>query len=486
MIQNSIKNRPLFMGSLAVIYVIYVVLIWDTLSAGGILKAFFMLFLPFVIFELFIRLLLFFVYGKHYRYGLLNYFLEDHSVYGYAFRKSLDSTVIDFPIFDKFVFKKGVTPNIDPLLNKEERVQYSINSLGFRGKEFTPQKKKGTIRIFCSGGSTTAGNAVADEETWPAALERKLRAANHPVEVINAGVQGWDSYQELLRLRNEIVTYEPDIILLHQGWNEEFNYSCRNLGAWWQPKVVRNLVEDRYLYSGNHPIVSNTASLLFFFAMQIYFKDFVFNRNMKFTNPMRWECLRSERYITAWFDTMIAFAKEVKERGILLYTLQYPALCDMQNSFEVRNTYIENTRLTPLFADYQAVSKKRIEKVLRSLEPIIPCIDAEKDFDTARGKDRVALFVDDVHMSASGGELFAKNVGEHLIKDEACIKLLREGSVTESNVQFDKHAIEKIRKDIGVNDQPIERFLNIIIEKLKGIKSKNDDTEVPTDRYATF
>ena len=46
----------------------------------------------------------------------------------------------------------------------------------------------------------------------------------HNVEVINGGVFGWSSENELRRFKNEIIFYEPDILLLHQGWNEEFYF----------------------------------------------------------------------------------------------------------------------------------------------------------------------------------------------------------------------------------------------------------------------
>ena len=45
---------------------------------------------------------------------------------------------------------------------------------------------------------------------------------------------GWSSENELRRFKNEIIFYEPDILLLHQGWNEEFYFSSLRNGKDWK------------------------------------------------------------------------------------------------------------------------------------------------------------------------------------------------------------------------------------------------------------
>src|SRR5262245_55041082 len=49
-----------------------------------------------------------------------------------------------------------------------------INSLGFRGNEFTLEKKPGTVRVLCLGDSYTFGPYVEDDRTFPAMVERAL------------------------------------------------------------------------------------------------------------------------------------------------------------------------------------------------------------------------------------------------------------------------------------------------------------------------
>jgi lysophospholipase L1-like esterase len=98
----------------------------------------------------------------------------------------------------------------------------SINSLGFRGRDF-PRRKGNAYRIVALGESTTFGiTLTADDQPWPARLEEMIRERlklHRPVEVINAGVPGYRLDQNLHRLRTEILPLKPDMIISYHGIN---------------------------------------------------------------------------------------------------------------------------------------------------------------------------------------------------------------------------------------------------------------------------
>ncbi len=94
-------------------------------------------------------------------------------------------------------------------------VDISTNSLGFRHRELGP-KKKNELRILVLGDSITFGDFVPQDQTYPAYLERHLRAmfpAKH-IEVINAGVGGVDLQNEFAILMESGLSVEPDIVLV--------------------------------------------------------------------------------------------------------------------------------------------------------------------------------------------------------------------------------------------------------------------------------
>ena len=91
-----------------------------------------------------------------------------------------------------------------------------INSLGFRGREFQTQKAPGVFRILCLGDSYVFGDYVNDDETFPANLERKLRQAlpGRPIEVVNAGVNGYTITDEASFAREKGFSLHPDLIVV--------------------------------------------------------------------------------------------------------------------------------------------------------------------------------------------------------------------------------------------------------------------------------
>jgi|GEM_PF-1097007 Lysophospholipase L1 and related esterases len=104
-----------------------------------------------------------------------------------------------------------------------QRHSIKINSLGFRGSEFTPQKPGKTVRIACVGGSTTFCTGVSSNDAaWPHLLQQRLQK-EYPdvnVEVINAGVAGYNTTQSLINLRERVLPLDPDLVIFYEGQNE--------------------------------------------------------------------------------------------------------------------------------------------------------------------------------------------------------------------------------------------------------------------------
>lgn len=96
------------------------------------------------------------------------------------------------------------------------------NHLGFRGDEISAEKPANTYRIVAVGGSTTYSVHVEDyRDSYPDLLNDYLRGAGFDfVEVINAGVAGYSSYDNLINISFRVLSLEPDLIIIHQGFND--------------------------------------------------------------------------------------------------------------------------------------------------------------------------------------------------------------------------------------------------------------------------
>ena len=73
--------------------------------------------------------------------------------------------------------------------------------------------------IIAVGDSLTAGLGVAEQEAYPALLERKLKKNGYNFQVINAGISGETSSGALSRI-GWIIARQPDIVILETGAND--------------------------------------------------------------------------------------------------------------------------------------------------------------------------------------------------------------------------------------------------------------------------
>ena len=93
-----------------------------------------------------------------------------------------------------------------------------INSAGLRDREHTKIKPANTLRLAILGDSYAEALQVSMKETFWAVLERELAKcpylSGRQVEVINFGVSGYGTAQELMTLRHKVWDYSPDIVIL--------------------------------------------------------------------------------------------------------------------------------------------------------------------------------------------------------------------------------------------------------------------------------
>ena len=105
----------------------------------------------------------------------------------------------------------------DEIIPNQNVDSITINSLGFRGDEFSEIKPSNTYRIFLVGGSTMFGaGATSDKATIPGYLQHHLNEKDFEfdIEVINSGIQGADSNTELKSIKQKLVMLSPDLLII--------------------------------------------------------------------------------------------------------------------------------------------------------------------------------------------------------------------------------------------------------------------------------
>jgi hypothetical protein len=92
----------------------------------------------------------------------------------------------------------------------------TINALGFRVTG-SPAKTTDAVPVWLAlGDSFTFGYGVADQEAWPALLERK----HGSVRVVNAGTVSYNLFHEWDLLRERMAEVKPTLVLHGLYWND--------------------------------------------------------------------------------------------------------------------------------------------------------------------------------------------------------------------------------------------------------------------------
>jgi hypothetical protein len=109
-------------------------------------------------------------------------------------------------------------PGVEGWNRSEGEAYIRINGDGLRDREHSKAKPPDMVRIAVLGDSFAEAVQVPADRTFWAVLEHELNAcrvfAPKRAEVINFGVSGYGTAQELLTLRHRAWDYSPDMVLL--------------------------------------------------------------------------------------------------------------------------------------------------------------------------------------------------------------------------------------------------------------------------------
>jgi lysophospholipase L1-like esterase len=284
----------------------------------------------------------------------------------------------------------------------------SINSLGLRGREIPLQKPAGEYRVVALGGSTTYGIYNDDRHTYPLAMETALRRdlGTDRVQVINAGLVGATSADNLHRMLTEILPLEPDLLVIYFGFNDIV------------PRVFNDFSMDYYHFRKTDPYVRNWWSqfVSYRLALRALF-PVAFSANANLVNYIwKFENLpESDADKIANFNrtSAAAFERNVEQiirlaqaNGVKVVLSTFAIDADRPNWM-----YYVPAELWPRgVADNNAATRRLAERFQ------LPLIDFY-----SYGIANKTLFHDSIHPTDAGnalqGELFAQTVGPLVAAD---------------------------------------------------------------------
>ena len=112
----------------------------------------------------------------------------------------------------KLVFKYPGNPRA--YFDSNNEIIGTVNSNGFRGKATNYNNSKSLQRVVFLGDSFTMGIGVRDQDTFPAQLEKLLLMKDKEVEILNFGISGTNTQEQVELLEKQVLKYRPDSTII--------------------------------------------------------------------------------------------------------------------------------------------------------------------------------------------------------------------------------------------------------------------------------
>jgi lysophospholipase L1-like esterase len=283
-----------------------------------------------------------------------------------------------------------LVPNYQASVPGGRRIR--INSKGFVGGEFADAKPAGIYRVFAVGDSCTFG---ADwDVTYSVFLDKMLNADGRRYEVINAGVEGYNSEYALGRIRDDILKYDPDLVTIYIGWNDLMKVSPANMSSSGRVTWLGTALSHSYLYKG-------LSKVLFINLRPLLISPGLSGEESEFHV--------FDHFVPATYEgNVAAMVALLRERNVRVLLLTRPTVLTRNMSAEDLKTqhvffpYFPEAYSVPRLLSLHDAYNSSIRRLATRLQ--VPIVDLDEVFDR---QDKRTLFWDTMHPSKQGHELIA-------------------------------------------------------------------------------
>ena len=283
-----------------------------------------------------------------------------------------------------------LVPNLQVKIPGGPRIR--INSKGFVGVEFADVKPAGIQRIFAVGDSCTfAGDW---DVSYSAFLERMLNADGRKYEVINAGIEGYDSEYALGRIRDDVLKYDPNLVTIYVGWNDLMKMRPSSMSSSGRVTWLGATLNQSYLYRG-------LSKVMFFHIRPLLLPPGVSGDESEYHVFDQFVPATYEENVSA----MVELLRKHNVRVLLLTrptVLTHNMSADDLKAQHVFFPYFPEAYSVPRFRSLHNAYNNSIRRLAARLQ--VPLVDLDEVFDR---QDKRTLFWDTMHPSKQGHEVIA-------------------------------------------------------------------------------
>lgn len=299
-----------------------------------------------------------------------------------------------------------LVPGLQTTLSDGRNIR--INSKGFIGAEFEDKKPEGVYRIFTLGDSCTFGGDW--DMSYAAFLGKRLNAASKNFEVINAGIEGYNSEYALGRLKDDILTYSPDLVTIYIGWNDLMKQSPNTMSVTGQITWLGRILSNSYIYKG-------LSKVMFFHVRPALLKPQVTGEESEYHV--------FDSFVPATYEENVsAMVAVLHERNVHVILMTRPTALSRSMTLDDLRTqniffpFFPEAYSVPRLLSLHDAYNNSIRRLAARLQ--VPLVDLDEEFNR---HDKKPLFWDTMHPSKSGHELIEKILEERIRQVVAPLKL---------------------------------------------------------------
>lgn len=259
---------------------------------------------------------------------------------------------------------------------KEFVISVQANAEGCKDREWSLTKHK--KRIFCLGDSFTEGIGSSKDSSYPDILQQLV---GDSIEVCNAGISGSDPFYEYMLLKQKLLKYKPDVVLV--SINQTDVHDCLVRGGF-----------ERFRPDGN----------------------------LSYNQPPWWEGLYARFYTLRYIvinichysplfisSEQLVFKEKQAERQLISCVDSFSALCNAH-------------AIQPVFVFHPMISELRENKLKcrpvmdHCRNRLLPVVDVLAYFRSKHRRELTSFFWSiDQHNNNAGYHLFAEAVAEKIL-----------------------------------------------------------------------
>ncbi len=290
--------------------------------------------------------------------------------------------------------------------------ELTINAQGFRGKDLVTEGGA-SCRIIVLGGSAAFGQgASGDNKVFTSVLEGLLNAHSSAlkgdVRVLNAGVTGYDSTQELILLTTRLLEYQPDVIIIFDGWNDFYSGGMAPPGAQDPDSLTFGEIEE--VLSRNTQRWTNILRLSAFFrvaerALSKAWREWGETRRFgRFSDNLG-------VYLPLYRKNLERIARLAKAYGVEAIFAPQPELFQRKGEIPEEEQELRLKFSTKRHAGYAEFARTQYPAFIESAKEVAQAegatfVDTRTTFDQFEG----VAFADFVHLNDQGHEILARHL----------------------------------------------------------------------------